>query len=205
MMRRDTSLIRRLALGVCAIVALGALAGCAGGFRPASDLPEPEGVSEETTETSVYYSTGRSLLQELKIVNTEGVYENTLRELLRALPEENADVAIVQPVAEFKSLTFADGVITIDWTADVLDFEAEPAEKRLALAAVLATFGQFPEVDKVKFTVEGKTEGTIDGKKIEDFWGDVSLQGQPWAVLRINKEAPEGAETSGSAEATASE
>ncbi len=30
------------------------------------------------------------------------------------------------------------------------------------------------------FTVEGKDRGTIDGKDIQDFWGAISLQGQPW-------------------------
>jgi len=204
-MSRDARLTRRLALGVLAVFVLGAIAGCAGGFRPASDLPEPGEMAQETTQTSVYYSTGRSLLQEKKLVDATEPYVSTFRELLLALPEENADVAIVQPVAKFNSVTFADGVITVDWTAEILGFEAEPAEKRLALASILATFGQFPEVDRVKFTVEGKTEGEIDGKDIEAFWGEVSLKGQPWAVLRIAKSAPEGTETSGSAEATSSE
>jgi hypothetical protein len=59
------------------------------------------------------------------------------------------------------------------------------------------TLGQFPEAKKVRFTVEGKDKGTLDGKKIEDFWGAISLQGQPWDVIRRPDD--------GSEEATGSE
>ena len=94
-----------------------------------------------------------------------------------------------------------DGVLVIDWSPEVLDFEATDDEKVLALAAILRTFGQFDEVKKVKFTVGGKAEGTANGKDIEDFWGRISLIGQPWDVLRAPVE-PGSDETTGTGEAT---
>lgn len=192
-------------IGAVILFSLVTMSGCSGGLRPAGDIPEPSMAAEETTQTSVFYSTGRSLLQEHKLVDASAVYENTLTELLLATPEENAEVAVVQPVAGFNSVTFDDGVITIDWKPEILDFEADPSEKRLALAAVLATFGQFPEVERVMFTVDGETSGDIDGKSIHDFWVDVSLKGQPWAVLRVGKGPSDSAESSGSVEATGTE
>lgn len=180
-----------IAAGLCSALAAGGLMGCSAGVG--SDIPEPSGVATETTETAVFYSTGRSLLEERKVVGAPDAYEATLRELLRALPESNPDVAIVQPEADFNSVSLdEDGVITIDWKAEVLDFEAEPKEKRLAFAALLMTMGGFPEVEKVRFTVEGKDSGEIEGRDVEAFWGDVSLKGQPFKVLRPPTKKPKG-------------
>jgi hypothetical protein len=137
--------------------------------------------------------TGRSLLEERKLVDANNVYEATLRELLRALPESNPDVAIVQPEAEFNSITLGEnGVLTIDWKQEILDFEAEPKEERLAFASLLMTFGGFEEVEKLRFTVEGKESGTIGGKDITAFWGEVSLKDQPYAVMRPPTQTPKG-------------
>lgn len=204
---------RRLvtAIAVAGVFALlvAALVGC--GPRVSNDIPEPQGLSSETTETAVFYSTGRSLLEERKVVDATDVYSATLRELLRALPESNPDVAIVQPEAEFNSVVLGDdGVLVIDWKKEVLDFEAEDKEKRLAFASLLMTMGGFEEVDQLKFTVEGKDSGEVEGRDVEAFWGAVSLKGQPFDVLRpptkkskgeILEEQVEDAESGASGEA----
>lgn len=184
-MRRHLRLIAPFAVAALLAGALLALAGC-GRFRPADDLPDPTaGLSETTTETVIYFSTGRTLMGERRVIDAASPYEDALRTLLEAMPQSNPDVAIVQPEAGYNSVTFEDGVITIDWQADILDFQAEDAEERLAYASILATFGAFPEVQKVRFLVDGKDSGKIDGKDIEAFWGSVSLKGQPWDVLRV--------------------
>ncbi len=159
-----------------------ALAGCAPAAR--QDVPPPSaGLPERTEIVSVYYATGRSLLEERKTVDADNRYVATLEVLLAGEPK-NPNVAIVQPDAKFESATLADGVLTIDWDRAVLDFEADPEEYHLAWAGLLLTFGQFPDVEKLAFTVEGKTSGEIDGKDIEEFWGKVTLKDQPWAVTR---------------------
>ncbi len=189
--------------------ALGMASGCAG---PAPDVPDPEGVSAgvDTTRTSVFFATGRSLLEEYRVVPKDSVYRSTLDEWLEATPRENTDVAVVQPVARVRSVTLDDGVLTIDWDADVLDFEAEPSEKRLAYAAILRMYGEFPEVRQVRFTVEGLTDGETGGKDVEAFWHDVSLIGQPWDVIRPQTPPSAGetneqsaGETTGTVEPTA--
>ncbi len=165
-----------LAVGLPSVVALG---GCAG-----ADIPAPKGVPQKTAETAVYFSTGRSLIEEKRLVDATNKYADTLTKLLAADPKDHPGVAIVQPVAKVKSVTFKDGLITVDWSKDILKFDADPSEKVLAWAAFLETFGQFPEVKTVKFTVEGKDSGTIDGKSVQNFWGRISLKGQPWKALR---------------------
>lgn len=178
------TLLRRVVAALVAGALSVSLAGCAG-RQLGGDVPEPESLAAETTETAVFYSTGRSLLEERKVVDAADVYAATLRELLRAMPESNPDVAIVQPEAEFNSITLDDeGVLTIDWNAEVLDFEADPQEKRLAFASLLMTFGGFDEVRKLRFTVEGQESGEVNGKDVVVFWGDVSLREQPYDVMR---------------------
>jgi hypothetical protein len=171
---------RTALLLIAGMTALAMLAGCA----PDRGIPEPTGVPQETTATSVYFATGRSLVEERIVVSAKEPYKAALEFWLRAVSEEHPEIAIVQPQAEVRAATLKDGVLTIDWSREVLDFEAEPKEKMIALAGILRTMGEFPEIQKVRFTVEGKTSGTIDGKDIETFWGTVSLKGQPWDVLR---------------------
>ena len=169
-------------LPIAAALAVLALTGCTtiGGGR----IPPPSDLPQETTRTSVFFSTGRSLFEEPRVVDATDVYRGTLDELIEATPETNEEAAIVQPQASIRSVSLKDGVLTIDWSREILTFEANRSEQLLALGAVLRTLGQFAEVEKVRFTVEGRTEGRLDGRDVRAFWGDVSLSGQPWAVLR---------------------
>jgi hypothetical protein len=172
------------------------LVGCAP--RTGGDIPEPSGVAVETTVTVVFYSTGRTLVEEPVVVDATEVHKATLERMLEAQPVENEDIAIVQTVAPVRSVVLDEetGTLTVDWDADVLLFEADETEERLAFASIMMTLGQFAEVKSVRFTVGGKEEGSIDGKDIKAFWGSVSLNGQPWDALRPPS-SEEATETAG--------
>jgi hypothetical protein len=173
--------LRTLAAGLV----LAAVAVAATGCRQAGQgIPAPKGLPAETRQVSVFFSTGRTLFEEKRVVDARNVYLRTVQELVLASPQTNADVAIVQPVAPVRSVEVTGGVATLDWGREVLDFRASGPEKVLALAAFLRTLGQFPEVTKVRFTVEGRVDGRIGGKDVARFWGSIGLRGQPWAVLR---------------------
>ncbi len=181
MTRTRRSRLVLAALAAALLLSATALAGCGGvGSR---DLPPPSEMPDETVRVSVFFSTGRSLLEERRVVDATDVYSSTLDALL-AGDAETPDVAIVQPRAAYRSVTLADGVITIDWDREILDFDADPEEYRLAWAAFIMTFGQFPEVEQVAFTVEGMDAGEIDGRDIAEFWGEVTFANQPWDVQR---------------------
>ncbi len=181
-----------LGLTLLLLMAAVAISGCS---SPGADLPEPELVAQETTITGVFFSSGRSLVEERRIVDADDVYMATMSEWLAAAPEDNPDMAIVQPEAEVIGVTLSDGVLTIDWSAEVLDFEATESEQLVALAGILRTFGQFPEVDQVRFTVEGVEEGEVNGKDVQAFWGSATLIEQPWDVFRPQP-PPESEESS---------
>lgn len=168
------------------VLVVAVLAAASIGCSRSARIPEPTGLPKETTATSVYFATGRSIVEERLVVPADDPYRSALEFWLQARSVEHPEIAIVQPQAAVRDVMLDDsGVLTIDWSADVLDFDAEPKEKMIALAGILRTFGEFSEVKKVRFTVEGKTSGTAsNGKDIEAFWGTVSLKGQPWDVLR---------------------
>jgi hypothetical protein len=183
-------------LAAALLVATFAIAGCSSDERLGANLPEAEVVSEETTITGVFFATGRTIVEERRIVDGTDVYMATMDEWLAATPEENTEIAIVQPEAEVLGITLEDGVLTIDWSAEVLDFEATESEQLVALASVLRMFGQFPEVEQVRFTVEGVEEGEVNGKDVRAFWGSATLIEQPWDVFRPQpRESSESSET----------
>jgi spore germination protein GerM len=170
--------------------------GCSSSERLGANLPEADVVSEETTVTGVFFATGRSIVEERRVVDAEDVYMSTMDEWLAATPVDNPGVAVVQPEAEILSITLEDGIVTIDWSAEVLDFEATESEQLVALASVLRMFGQFPEVEQVRFTVEGVEDGEVNGKDVRAFWGSATLIEQPWDVFRPQPpESQESTET----------
>lgn len=154
------------------------------GCSDAASVPPPTELPDETRSVSVYFSTGRSLLEEPRVVDATDVYTATLEELLAAEPE-NKDTAVVQPEAAIRSVTFDSGLVTVDWDPAVLEFEADDGEYQLAWAALLLTMGQFEEVERMAFSVDGKTEGMVNDRDIAEFWrGVVTLKDQPWDVTR---------------------
>lgn len=180
---------------VVTTAALVPLTGCGDG-RLGADLPEAEVVSQETTITGVFFATGRSIVEERRVVDASAVYVATMDEWLDATPELNTDVAVVQPEAEVISISLEDGLLTIDWSAEVLDFEGTEEEQLVALASILRMFGQFPEVEQVRFTVQGQEDGEIGGKDVTTFWGSVALVEQPWDVFRPQPRESEEATSS---------
>lgn len=190
-----------LLASLIAVVALAAmLSGCSTAGR---GIPEPTGVAAETTETSVFYSTGRSLFEEKKVVDDKNVYVATLTKLLEATPESDSQVAIVQPTAKVLSVKVdKDGVATVDWSKDVLDFQATDAEKNLAWASIMMTLGQFQEIKQVRFTVEGKDSGQVGGMDVAKFWGRIPLKGQPWKAIRPPAPKSSSAAATGAATTT---
>ncbi|HCG98338.1 MAG TPA: hypothetical protein DE036_00565 [Actinobacteria bacterium] len=95
----------------------------------------------------------------------------------------------MQPECEILAVKVnSKGMATIDFSREVLDFEATKKEKVLAYAAIIETLKQFENIKSVKFMVEGRDNGSVAGNDIHEFWGDVSLIGQPWAIER--KQAP---------------
>jgi hypothetical protein len=156
------------------------------GCSPAEEnVPEPTmSLPEKSALVSVYYSTGNTLVEEKHIVSDDAnKIKSTLNELFAAKPQNNPDIAIVQPECKVLDVKVdKKGLATANFDSRVLSFNALEKEKRLAFAAVFQTLKQFKNVKSVKFLVEGKDSGTIHGKNVQEFWGGTSLKQQPWKL-----------------------
>jgi spore germination protein GerM len=155
------------------------------GCGTSNDVPEPTiPLPDKSANVSVFYATGNTLVEEKHIVaDDRNVVQTTLNELLAAKPQTYTDIAIVQPECKVINVKIdKKGLATIDFDKRVLTFDAPPKEKRLAYAAIAQTLKQFKNIKAMKFLVEGKDKGTVLGKDVQKFWGDLSLKYQPWQL-----------------------
>lgn len=192
---------RAAAVALAAVLAVVLAAGCTSDTGGEVPLPS-DNTPQRTTIAYVFLSTGRTIIEEPRVVDADDKYADTLAQLMKGVPETEPGVAIVQPDAQVLGVMFEDGLITVDWDRAILAFEATPEEKTLAWAGFLFTFGQFEEVEQLAFTVEGQSEGEIDGMDIAEFWGNVRIEEEPWDIQRppSYEETEESAEETPSAE-----
>lgn len=159
------------------------ISGCSG-----DEIPPPTVslTSSETTSISIFYPNGSILIEERQVVPvSDNLPEVALKRLFAASPKEEKMI-VVLPEAKVKSVKVdkKTGICTVDFSKEILDFpENEKKAKVVAFASIIETLKQFPEVKKLLITVEGKETGVINGKKIEDFWWDVSLKKQPLEIV----------------------
>lgn len=104
-------------------------------------------------------------------------------ELLVAGPR-GGDAEELSPVlpsaTKVRSVAVSDGTATVDLSSEVIaesdQVGTNPGAERLALAAVANTLTQFPSIEEVKLTVEGRTEGRVSGvADVGEFWGGWGL------------------------------
>lgn len=159
--------------------------GCA--RERSSEIPPPTvDLSKETTSISVFYPTGKIIIEERRVVEkTNNLPLVALRELFKAQPKEH-EIQVVLPAAKVNSVKVEkDGTAIIDFSKEILNFPENSKDAKLAaFAAIVETLKQFPEIKRFKITVEGKEKGTIGKKKIEEFWGEITIKKQPIDILR---------------------
>ncbi|MBE0447707.1 MAG: GerMN domain-containing protein [Actinobacteria bacterium] len=172
-------------IGAALLALIIIMIGCTG-----SDVPPPTvSMPEKPREISVFYATGRTIVEERHIVEDDkDIIKTALNEVLTAQPQINADIAIVQPECKVIDVKLdKKGLATINFSKEVLDFTADRKEKLLAYGAILETLKQFDGVKSFRFLVEGKEKGKINGKDIQKFWGVISLFNQPQPIDRPSK------------------
>lgn len=181
---RTGRLARTLVALASVALAVLSLAGCGGANVPEPDVAK---VSRETTAVSVFYPTGKILVEERRVLP---VQENmplvTLRELFKAEPQEHK-ILVVLPAARVRSLALdrKTGIATVDFTREILEFpEPDRKAKLVAFAAIVETLKQFDEIKGVRILVEGKSSGTVGGRDVRRFWGDISLGDRPVPIER---------------------
>ena len=163
-------------------VALVALIGCTRETAPrTSASPTPP----VPLEVSAWFLADRGgqiwLAQELRTVpDNERVPLAAVEEVLKGPTAEG----LFTPFPEgtrVRSVTVDSSVATVDWSAQALTASVGAESERYGIQSVVYTLTDLPQIEKVRFTVEGRESGTAsNGRTIEDWWGHVGLSGQPF-------------------------
>jgi len=139
-------------------------------------------IQDKLTPINIFYPTVDMIVEETRdIEKTKFGPEEAIRQIFEARRGGNK-LDPVMPDTKVIDVKVADGMAIVNFDRNVLDFEVPKVNQQLVIAAVVKTLEQFPEINQVKFQVEGLEKGKIDGRDIEKFWGDVMLQSQPWNV-----------------------
>ncbi|MCL4499917.1 MAG: GerMN domain-containing protein [Chloroflexi bacterium] len=175
---------RKKGLAVVSMIFVAAVAllatGCQNDTQKALEAP-PGLPKNDTVSVFVYWPVGGGeLVKESKVVEkSSNMPKTVVQELFKRQPGSKQILPIL-PNAKVLDVTVKDGLATVNFDRKILDFQGSQKNQVGALAAIVSTLTQFSEVKQVQFQIEGKTQGTIGGKDIQAFWGDVTLKDQPW-------------------------
>ncbi|TET52953.1 MAG: hypothetical protein E3J54_05370 [Actinobacteria bacterium] len=130
------------------------------------------------------------LAQKISFIKTNNMPKKAIERLVTGQPRKdmvNTFIPVFNPKTRVLGVAIKKKIATVNFNHTFLDGKiVYERQEGFAVAAIVNTMSQFPKVDKVIITVEGKTKGTVRGKKIEDFWGKGILKNQPFSV-KANK------------------
>lgn len=160
----------------------------AGGTEPTTSPPASPSPSSApaTTQVTLYYlSSGANEVflvpERHRVAATPAIARAALEELVHGQAQDPDHSTPFPDDSKINSVTISSGLATVDWSAEVLEASVGAEVESRGIQSIVYTLTEFSSVQKVRFTVEGKTSGTAsNGRAIEDFWGHVGLSDQPW-------------------------
>lgn len=114
------------------------------------------------------------------IPKTKAVAKAAVEELIKG-PTQPGHISVIPRNTKVLSVKIKNGLATVDFSKEVLNANVGSDGEELGIAQVVDTLTEFPTISKVKFLVEGRDKGKIDGREIQDWWGHVGLSGQPFS------------------------
>lgn len=84
--------------------------------------------------------------------------------------------SIFAPGTEVLGITIENGLATVNFNEQVLAANVGSAGEALGIQSIVNTLTELPNIEKVAFQVDGKTEG-----RTMDWWGHVGLYEQPFS------------------------
>jgi|GEM_PF-549873 len=130
-------------------------------------------------QVAVYYLKSNDseiyLVREVHTVKkSEGVARAALNELIKADPVTPGAYRVLPAETEILGISIEDGLATVDFSGDVLNVNIGAAGEALGISSIVNSLTEFPTVQRVKFTVDGRAD------KAMDWWGHVGLYDQPF-------------------------
>jgi len=173
-----------LALIVLLLVSI-ALAGC-NALEEKENPGATPGVQQGAKETeqklnlAVYYvkttENDTYLIREIHQVSPAAdAHRAALEELINVNPVIPGAARVLPAATKVNSINIKDGLATVDFSKEVLSANVGAAGEALGIKSIVNTLTEFPEINKVSFTVEGKTDEAMD------WWGHVGLYQQPFS------------------------
>lgn len=100
---------------------------------------------------------------------TEHIAEAAMQELI------NDEKSIFPPGTEILGVKVENGLATVNFNEKALAANVGSAGEAMGIQSVVNTLTELPNIEKVAFQVEGKSDG-----RVKDWWGHVGLYEQPF-------------------------
>nr|WP_242960993.1 Gmad2 immunoglobulin-like domain-containing protein [Clostridium peptidivorans] len=135
--------------------------------------------SVETMDAIVYYLKDSNnemyLVREVhKTPKSEGVARAALNELILGKPLTSGAFKVLPKDTKILGIKIENGLATVDFSKEVLKANVGSSGEMLGILSIVNTLTEFPTIQRVKFTVEGKAENAMG------WWGHVGLYEQPF-------------------------
>lgn len=141
--------------------------------------PSPT-AAPQTMNIAVYYlKSGNNetfLVREVhKVAKSEGVAKAALSELISGTVLTSGAIMVLPADTKILGIKIENGLATVDFSKDILKANVGASAEAMGITSIVNTLTEFPTIQKVQFTVEGKVENA------KDWWGHVGLSGQPFS------------------------
>jgi len=168
-------------LALLLVVALCFAPGC--GQKSVKDKtpsPTPEPPKEKEVSVAVYYlkftAADAYLVREVhKVKTTKDARIAAVEELIRGTPTTPGATTVIPLDTKVLGIKVDNGLATVDFSREVLKANVGSSGEALGIQSIVNTLTEFPDIQKVSFTVEGKVD-----EQTRDWWGHVGLYDQPF-------------------------
>ncbi len=143
-----------------------------------SDSKKTSGDKKEDTIT-LYYQNGDYLRAETR-TGIKPTPENAIKELLKG-PTDSGNEYFIPKTTKLLSFKIVDGTATVNFSKEIFDRTRGGAtEEELTIYSIANTLTEFSSVKEVVIQIEGTSDGEVDGRPVQDFWGHVGFYDQPF-------------------------
>ena len=157
---------------------------------PAKETPTKKEPQKVTGEVAVYYlktsEKDMYLVRELhKVSHERSLKIAALEELISGNPKTEDAYRIIPPKTQVRGIKVENGLATVDFSTEVLNANVGSGGEGLGILSIVNTLTEFPDIDQVSFTVEGKMD-----ERTKDWWGHIGLYEQPFKRNISNVQEP---------------
>ncbi|MBN1299563.1 MAG: GerMN domain-containing protein [Actinobacteria bacterium] len=112
------------------------------------------------------------------VAKDENFYKNVIWELIKG-PSDGQYYPTLPSSVKINYVKIEGELAIADFSKEIITDNTEiphsSTTESLAIFSIVDTLTEFEEINKVRITVDGKTEGQIEGLYIEDFWGHIGI------------------------------